>query len=104
MSARETVVEFDPEAAAPIVLAAHPKRQRPRPQRTNTNAIMAAVFEPIRWIVPGYVPEGFSVLAGRQKLGKTWLAMDWGLAVATGGIAMGSIPVPDTFTARSSAT
>jgi biotin operon repressor len=93
MSAREIVVDYEPEAAAPIVLAEHPNRRKARPKRTSTNTIMATVFDPIRWIVPGYLPEGFSVLAGRQKLGKTWLAMDWGLAVATGGIAMGSIPV-----------
>ncbi len=43
---------------------------------------MATSYEPIRWIVPDYVPEGFSVLAGRQKLGKTWLAIDYGIAVA----------------------
>lgn len=61
--------------------------------RVSTNTIMATQFEAIRWIVPDYVPEGFSVLAGRQKLGKTWLAIDWALAVATGGAAMGSIPV-----------
>lgn len=91
MSAREEVVEYDPQA--PIPIASHPKRRKAAPVRTSTNTIMSTVFEPIRWIVPGYVPEGFSVLAGRQKLGKTWLAMDWGLAVATGGIAMGSIPV-----------
>lgn len=62
-------------------------------QRTNTNTILATEFEPIRWIVPDYVPEGFSVLAGRQKLGKTWLAIDWALAMTTGGVAMGVVPV-----------
>lgn len=59
--------------------------------RTNTTTIMAAVYDPIRWIVSDYVPEGFSVLAGRQKLGKTWLAIDWAAAVAMGGHAMGSV-------------
>ena len=59
----------------------------------SLNEIMAANYPPIRWIVREYVPEGFSVLAGRQKLGKTWMALDWALAVATGGVAMGSIPV-----------
>ncbi len=67
--------------------------KKPRFVRTNTNSIMAAEFDPIRWTVHGYVPEGFSVLAGRQKLGKTWLAIDWALAVACGGIAMGNVPV-----------
>jgi hypothetical protein len=60
-------------------------------KRTNTNDLMAATFPPLKAIVPGYVYGGFTVLAGRQKLGKTWLAMDWAVAVATGGVAMGSI-------------
>jgi hypothetical protein len=59
--------------------------------RTNTSTIMATVFPPIGWIVGGYVAEGLSILAGRQKLGKTWLALDWAIAVACGGMAMGSI-------------
>ncbi|WP_051677388.1 AAA family ATPase [Bradyrhizobium sp. URHD0069] len=60
--------------------------------RTSTNVIMATTYPPLRSVVPGYVYEGFTVLAGRQKLGKTWLAIDWASAVATGRIAMGSIP------------
>jgi hypothetical protein len=60
-------------------------------ERFNTNDLMTAVFPPIQWVVPGYLPEGFSVLAGRQKLGKTWLAIDFALAVASGGCALGSI-------------
>jgi RecA-family ATPase len=52
---------------------------------------MATAFPPIRWIVPGYVAEGLGILAGRQKLGKTRLALDWAIAVASGGAAMGSI-------------
>jgi hypothetical protein len=61
-------------------------------KRTSTTTIMAIEFPPIRWIVAGYVPEGLSILAGRQKLGKTWLAIDWAASVAAGGFAMGSIP------------
>jgi len=60
-------------------------------KRTNTNVIMATVYPPLKVIVDGYLYEGFTVLAGRQKLGKTWLAIDWAIAVATGGVAMGSI-------------
>lgn len=53
--------------------------------------IMAMQFEPVRWAVPGYVPEGLTILAGRQKLGKTWLALDLAIAVAAGGNAIGSV-------------
>jgi RecA-family ATPase len=60
-------------------------------KRTNTTDLMAAKFAPLKEIVPGYVYGGFTVLAGRQKLGKTWLAIDWAVAVATGGVALGSI-------------
>jgi hypothetical protein len=59
--------------------------------RTNTNEIMSAIYPAIKWVVPGYISEGFLVLAGRQKLGKTWLAIDMALAVATGTAAIGSI-------------
>jgi hypothetical protein len=59
--------------------------------RTSTNDIMSTKFDPIKWVVPGYISEGFLVLAGRQKLGKTWLAIDMALSVATGGTAIGSI-------------
>lgn len=74
-------------------IADHERRRRhePRFRPTSTTALMAMEFPPIRWIVPGYVAEGLSILAGRQKLGKTWLALDWASAVASGGLAMGSI-------------
>jgi hypothetical protein len=57
-----------------------------------SNAVMDQRFAPLRWTVPDYVPEGLSILAGRQKLGKTWLAMDFAIAVALGGVAMGGVP------------
>jgi hypothetical protein len=66
-------------------------QSRGRFQRTNTNALMAKTYPALRVIVEGYVYEGFTVFAGRQKLGKTWLGIDWAVAVATGGVAMGSI-------------
>lgn len=64
---------------------------RPRFKRASTTAIMQTAYPPLRWVVPGYVPEGLTLLAGRQKLGKTWLAIDLAIAVACGGAAMGSV-------------
>jgi hypothetical protein len=79
--------QFDPTLTANQLTAATPKGFA----TTCTNAIMATKFEPLRWTVPGYVPEGLSILAGRQKLGKTWMAIDFAIAVAIGGVAMGSV-------------
>jgi RecA-family ATPase len=48
-------------------------------------------FEPIRYIVPGYVAEGCTLLAGRPKLGKSWLVLEMGLAIAGGASCLGGI-------------
>jgi AAA domain len=37
-------------------------------------------FPPMRYAVPGIVPEGLSVLAGAPKVGKSWMVLDWLLA------------------------
>jgi hypothetical protein len=42
--------------------------------------------------VPSHVGEGLTVIAGRQKIGKTWLAMHFALSVAAGDKAFGEIP------------
>lgn len=46
-------------------------------------------FSPIRFVVPGFVPEGCTILAGMPKLGKSWLALDMALAVARGSECLG---------------
>jgi hypothetical protein len=46
-----------------------------------------------KWAVQGIFPEGLSLLAGKPKLGKSWLALNIAVAVASGGVALGSIQV-----------
>ena len=46
-------------------------------------------FPPVRYIVPGFIAEGCTLLAGRPKLGKSWLMLDVGLAVAAGRYCLG---------------
>lgn len=50
-------------------------------------------FPQIRYTVPGLLPEGLTILAGKPKLGKSWLTLGLAVSVATGGVALGSIPV-----------
>ncbi|WP_413450219.1 AAA family ATPase [Georgenia phoenicis] len=52
-------------------------------------------FAPLAWAVPDIVPEGFGLLVGPPKLGKSWLALGLGLAVALGGRALGRVHVGD---------
>jgi hypothetical protein len=51
-------------------------------------------FPPLRYAVPGVVPEGFTLLVGPPKAGKSWLALAILLAVAMGGRALARIDVP----------
>lgn len=57
------------------------------------------VFPPIKWIVPDVLPEGATILAGRPKLGKSWMALEIALAVARGGYCLGDrlCPAGDTL-------
>jgi RecA-family ATPase len=48
-------------------------------------------FEPIAWLVPQLIPEGVTILAGRPKVGKSWLALDIALAKAGGRYVMGNL-------------
>lgn len=51
------------------------------------------VFPPLRWVVPGLIPEGATLLCGAPKVGKSWLALALALGCASGGTALGRIPV-----------
>jgi DNA-binding Lrp family transcriptional regulator len=57
--------------------------------------IDAQVFAPTRWHIPGIFPEGFGLLVGPPKAGKSWLTLEFSLALATGGQALGILPVGD---------
>jgi AAA domain len=39
-------------------------------------------FKPVRIIVPNLIPEGMTILAGKPKVGKSWLALDVCMAAA----------------------
>ncbi|MBV9023825.1 MAG: AAA family ATPase [Streptomycetaceae bacterium] len=69
-----------------------PKRERPRTAWT-ADQLMAANFPEPKWAVPGILAEGVSLLAGPPKVGKSWLSLGLGLAVAAGGKAFDSVPV-----------
>lgn len=57
----------------------------------DAETLLATEFEELRYVIPGYVVEGLTIVAGKPKLGKSWLAYDFAIAVASGGLAMGSI-------------
>lgn len=58
----------------------------------TASALMAMQFAPIRYVVDGYIAEGLTVLAGAPKIGKSWMALNIAVAVASGKPAFGTVP------------
>ncbi len=77
--------ERDPAFAA--LRAADPDTK----QVWTTADLLTAVFPPPKWSIPGLVPVGLNILAGRPKLGKSWLGLQFAVAVGSGGVALGHI-------------
>lgn len=74
----------DPRPAASYIIPGQSK-----PTLRTARDLQARHFPPIKWIVPGLLPEGLTILMGAPKLGKSWLTLDIALAVARGGSALG---------------
>src|SRR5262249_33618279 len=51
-------------------------------------------FPPLRFVLPGLIPEGASLLVSRPKLGKSWLVLDLAIATAGGLFILGFKPSP----------
>lgn len=79
-------VPRDPDPEQPLPSA------RPRTAWT-ADQLMATEFPEPRWAVPGILSEGVNLLAGPPKVGKSWMSLGLGLAVASGGKAFDSVPV-----------
>lgn len=66
----------------------------PRMLDTVTAAELAhQELSPAPFVVPGYIAEGVTFLAGPPKTGKSFMALGLSISVASGGIAFGSIRV-----------
>lgn len=57
----------------------------PKIETINAADLQKAELPPMRMVVPDILTEGVNLLVSRPKLGKSWMALDLALAVATGG-------------------
>jgi hypothetical protein len=64
-----------------------------KPETFTAAELMVEKLSEPRWAVPGIVPEGVTLFAGKPKLGKSWAALGVCVAVATGGVALSKVRV-----------
>lgn len=64
------------------------KATAPRVTGWSAAELLATDFPEPVYAVPGIVPVGLTILGGRPKVGKSWLALQIAIAVGTGGMAL----------------
>ena len=70
-------------------MLAESKGGRTKPVGFELNELRAMKFPHREWVIPGFVPTGLSVLAGRPKVGKSWMALQLMLDKVLGAAALG---------------
>lgn len=66
----------------------------PRYEMTGTQ-LMAATFPPVEWVIPGIIPQGYTIVAAPPKAGKSWLVLDTAIALSTGGKTLNAYQVEE---------
>jgi AAA domain len=56
-------------------------------------ALRIMEFPEISYVVPGLIPEGLTILAGKPKIGKSWMALDVAIGVADKKDVLGGLHV-----------
>ena len=73
---------------------AQPKRHDDWRSYTFTAAAFRTMeFPEISYVVPGIIPEGLTILAGKPKIGKSWMALDIAIGTATSKPVLGGFRV-----------
>ena len=59
-------------------------------KRKSTKELMMKEFKEPKWLIPGILPEGVSLLVGRPKMGKSYMILESLIAMSCGGYALGN--------------
>jgi hypothetical protein len=64
-------------------------QRRPKPKPQSANDLLSLNFDPLVYLVDELLPEGFGIIAGAPKVGKSWLSLQAAVEVAAGGELLG---------------
>jgi hypothetical protein len=60
-----------------------------RAKIVTASHLQTMTFPPVRHILPGYISEGATIIAGKPKIGKSWLTLDLCLAATADRFTLG---------------
>lgn len=78
------------EVFGPDAKSAFTKADRKTPAGISASDLMLKEIPPMQWAIEGMIPTGLSILAGKPKVGKSWLVLQIATAVAGGEIVLDS--------------
>ena len=58
----------------------------------TADALIAMMFEQIKFVVKDFIGEGLTLFAGKPKIGKSWLLLHIAHEVSIGGYTLGGLP------------
>ena len=93
-ASRDAAVNGKPPAAkADKAKGKAAAKPAPKPVETRSSTWLDdQEFPPLKWVIPDMIPEGYTIVAGPPKLGKSWFVLAIILAIATpGGKVLGAI-------------
>jgi hypothetical protein len=79
----------EPTGAAISTPAKTAKKEPPKLEVLSIRDLFTRTWPEPTWAVPGLLPVGLTVLAGRPKIGKSWLSLQLMQSVTTGGVFLG---------------
>ncbi len=68
-----------------------PSAQDWRAKLVKASDLQTMTFPPARYILPGYIPDGVTIVAGKPKIGKSWLTLDLCLAATGDRFTLGEL-------------
>ena len=72
-------------------IPAHPTTANSAQIGISAADLQRMTFPPVKYVVPGYIAEGLTLLAGKPKRGKSWLCLHIAMAVAQGRYTLGDV-------------
>lgn len=83
------IKKYPPDADIATILQSSGQNNSGKKTTWTVDDLLDTDFPDPIWIVPDLIPVGLVALAGRPKVGKSWMALQLAIAVASGGRFLG---------------
>jgi hypothetical protein len=95
ITAAEYTGDIDPVIREFMAIMAGAMNDKNEADIKTAGELLTAEYPPIKWIFPGLIGEGLTMLNGAPKIGKSWFVLGAALAASQGGAFLGEYKAPE---------